>query len=267
MFYRVVCFPITRSPHHFHTLSDTSEDALIHLVDTLDQDPAVHGILVQLPLPKHINPDQVLHHISPWKDVDGFTASNAGYLCLRHSHPHVIPCTPLGCLELLKRSNVPISGSHAVVLGRSNIVGMPMAHLLLRHNATVTVCHSRTNSEELDHSVRDYTRSTTTPVSNQYLNQKTFLRNADIVIAAMGRPLLVKGDWIKPGAVVLDVGINYVPDSAGSEKNKIVGDVDFDEVKLVASQITPVPGGVGPMTIAMLMHNVLDLAELSQETI
>eukprot|EP00242_Pyramimonas_sp_CCMP2087_P005590 CAMPEP_0198210152 /NCGR_PEP_ID=MMETSP1445-20131203/19738_1 /TAXON_ID=36898 /ORGANISM="Pyramimonas sp., Strain CCMP2087" /LENGTH=360 /DNA_ID=CAMNT_0043884139 /DNA_START=63 /DNA_END=1145 /DNA_ORIENTATION=+ len=213
---------------------DVTEDELLEVVRKYNADPAVHGILVQLPLPKHINEERVLGEISFEKDVDGFHPLNIGYLAQRGRNPMAVACTPKGCIELLERYNVQISGKIAVVIGRSNIVGMPAALLLQRRDATVTVVHSRTpNPEEI-------------------------IRKADIIIAAVGIPEFVKGDWVKPGAAVIDVGINAVDDATKKRGYRLVGDVAFDEVKEVAACITPVPGGVGPMTIAMLLQNTLE---------
>ena len=219
---------------------DVTQEALEAAVDELNSDPAVHGILVQLPLPKHIDEAAVLKRIQVEKDADGFSAANIGNMCLRGGEPPLaLPCTPAGCIELIKRSGVDVSGKDAVVLGRSNIVGMPMAHLLLSMNATVTTCHSRT---------RDIAAKTAA---------------ADIVVAAIGRAEMVKGDWIKPGAVVIDVGINSVDDATKKRGYRLTGDVQFDEAKERAAAITPVPGGVGPMTIAMLLKNTVNLARHS----
>jgi methylenetetrahydrofolate dehydrogenase (NADP+)/methenyltetrahydrofolate cyclohydrolase len=210
--------------------ADTSEDELLTLVCALNADPAVDGILVQLPLPAHLDEQKVISAISPDKDVDGFHVINAGRLAV--GQPGFVPCTPLGCVMLLKDRLGSLSGLDAVVIGRSNIVGKPMAQLLLAESCTVTIAHSRT---------RDLAN---------------VVRRADIVVAAVGRPEMVKGDWIKPGATVIDVGINRV---AGSEpgKTRLVGDVDFAGACKVAGAITPVPGGVGPMTIAVLLRNAL----------
>lgn len=207
------------------------------LVRELNANPAVHGILVQLPLPKHLNEEAILGAISLEKDVDGFHPVNIGRLVMKGRKPLFIPCTPKGCMVLLERSGVQLEGANAVVLGRSNIVGMPMAALLLHANATVTTCHSR--SRDLP----------------------DICRRADVLVAAVGRPKMVKGDWIKPGAVVIDVGVNRVEDPTTKSGYRLVGDVDFDEAKEVAGMITPVPGGVGPMTIAMLLQNTLDAFE------
>jgi methylenetetrahydrofolate dehydrogenase (NADP+)/methenyltetrahydrofolate cyclohydrolase len=211
--------------------AETDEATLLALIDQLNKDPAVHGILVQLPLPKQINAEKVLQSIDPAKDVDGFHPINVGNLATGAAA--MVPCTPLGCLILLKRELGDLTGKRAIVLGRSNIVGKPMAQLLLKESCTVTIAHSKT---------RDLAEE---------------CKRADIVVAAVGRPLMVKGDWIKPGAVVIDVGINRVP-GAEPGKTKLVGDVDFAAASKVAGAITPVPGGVGPMTIAVLLRNTLE---------
>lgn len=207
-----------------------SEAELLELIERLNDDAAVHGILVQLPLPRHIDADRVLNAIRPDKDIDGFHPLNAGILAT--GGDALVPCTPLGCLMLLKHRHGDLSGMRAVVLGRSNIVGKPMAALLLRESCTVTVVHSKT---------RDLADE---------------CRRADILVAAVGRPEMVKGDWIKPGATVIDVGINRVDTPDG--KGRLVGDVDYASAAAVAGAITPVPGGVGPMTIACLLHNTLE---------
>jgi len=205
----------------------TTQDELVTLIDVLNADPAVDGILVQLPLPPQIDERVIIARISPDKDVDGFNPVNAGRLAIGlHGF---VPCTPLGCLQLLQGELGDLSGLEAVVIGRSNIVGKPMALLLLRESCTVTVAHSRT------------------------LDLPGVVRRADIVVAAVGRPEMVKGDWLKPGATVIDVGINRLPNEGG--KSRLVGDVDFQSASEVAGAITPVPGGVGPMTIAMLIRN------------
>src|SRR5512134_878674 len=209
---------------------DTSETELLALIDRLNGDARVNGILVQLPLPKHIDPGKVVERIDPRKDVDGFHPYNIGRLVLKA--PTLRPCTPYGCMRLLEETGESLIGKHAVVIGQSNIVGRPMALELLMARCTVTICHSAT---------RDL---------------PGLVRQADIVVAAVGRPRFVQGDWIKPGAIVLDVGVNRLPDG------KLCGDVDFDAAKQRASWITPVPGGVGPMTIAMLLANTLRAAEL-----
>ena len=213
-----------------HNLPDTtSEDELLQLVLDLNADERVDGILVQLPLPNQIDAARVIATIDPSKDVDGFHAMNAGRLAT--GLDALVPCTPLGCLNLLRNDLGDLSGLEAVVVGRSNIVGKPMALLLLGDHATVTIAHSRT---------RDL---------------PAVVRRADIVVAAVGRPEMIRGDWIKPGATVIDVGINRIPTDDG--KGRLVGDVAYDEAAQVAAAITPVPGGVGPMTIAMLMRNTL----------
>jgi methylenetetrahydrofolate dehydrogenase (NADP+)/methenyltetrahydrofolate cyclohydrolase len=213
-----------------HRLPDSAgQEELIALVERLNADEAVDGILVQLPLPNGMDEKQVIRAIDPAKDVDGFHVANAGRLAV--GEEALVPCTPLGCIMLLKDRLGDLSGLEAVVLGRSNIVGKPMAQLLLAENCTVTIAHSRT---------RDLPE---------------VVRRADIVIAAVGRPQMVHGDWLKPGATVIDVGINRV--EVGEGKTKLVGDVDFDTAAPVAGAITPVPGGVGPMTIAVLLRNTL----------
>ncbi|GAB5366719.1 hypothetical protein AAMO2058_001167600 [Amorphochlora amoebiformis] len=213
-----------------------SEEDLIKEVHKLAADPKVHGILVQLPLPKHINEYKVLSSIPVEKDVDGFSAFNIGNMCLKGGDPPLaIPCTPAGCIELLQRSGIEPKGLDAVVIGRSNIVGMPMAHLLRSMDATVTVCHSRTK------------------------DIKGHVSRADIVVAAIGKPEFIKGEWLKKGAVVIDVGINSKEDATKKRGYRLVGDVEFANAKKVAGFITPVPGGVGPMTIAMLLWNTLNL--------
>ncbi|MFN2158606.1 MAG: bifunctional methylenetetrahydrofolate dehydrogenase/methenyltetrahydrofolate cyclohydrolase FolD [Anaerolineales bacterium] len=209
------------------------------LVKELDENPAVNGILVQLPLPSGLDEERVLNCIDIEKDVDGFHPVNIGRLAQKGRDSLFVPCTPAGCLVLLDRMNVPIEGANAVVLGRSNIVGMPVALLLVKRNATVTICHSRT---------KDLPGVT---------------RAADILIAAVGRPEMVKGDWVKPGATVIDVGVNRVDDPSAEKGYRLAGDVDFEEVKEVAGKITPVPGGVGPMTIAMLLASTVKAAKIA----
>ena len=217
-----------------------TQEELLAQIQQLNGDPRVHGILVQLPLPSHMNEAHVLKAIAVEKDADGFSAWNIGNLCLRGGDPPLaVPCTPAGCIELLQRYNVQISGKDCVVLGRSNIVGMPVAALLQSCNGTVTVCHSRTEN----------------------IPQK--VQQADIVVAAIGKAEFVRGDWLKPGAVVIDVGINSKPDPSKQKGYRLVGDVHYDECVKVASAITPVPGGVGPMTIIMLMKNTINLARHS----
>lgn len=212
--------------------ADTSAEAVLELVGRLNDDPAIHGILVQLPLPAHIDSAAVLEAIDPAKDVDGFHTVNVGRLAT--GQPAMVPCTPLGCLLLLRDRLGSLAGREAVVIGRSNIVGKPMAQLLLRDDCTVTVAHSRT---------RDLPE---------------VARRAEILVAAVGRPDFVKADWVRPGAVVIDVGINRIAQEGG--KDRLVGDVDFAGVSAVAGAITPVPGGVGPMTVACLLANTLTAA-------
>ena len=218
---------------------ETSQEELIRLVVELNADPEVNGILVQLPLPDHIDEEAVLNTIDLGKDVDGFHPVNIGRLAMKGRDPLFIPCTPYGVMVLLERSGVEISGAEAVIVGRSNIVGLPVAMLLQKANATVTICHSRT---------RDLAEHT---------------READILIAAIGRTEMITGDMIKPGAAVIDVGINQKEDSSKKRGYRLVGDVEYDSAKEVAGAITPVPGGVGPMTIAMLLKNTLHAAELT----
>ncbi|MEF3301927.1 bifunctional methylenetetrahydrofolate dehydrogenase/methenyltetrahydrofolate cyclohydrolase FolD [Paenibacillus sp. GYB003] len=209
--------------------AETSQAELLALVDKLNRDANIHGILVQLPLPKHISEDAVIDAIAVEKDVDGFHPINVGNLSI--GKPGLLPCTPAGIIEIIKRTGVPISGKRAVVIGRSNIVGKPVAMLLLRENATVTVCHSRTE------------------------NMKELCREADILVVAIGKPKFVTKEFVKPGAVVVDVGINRLDDGT------LVGDVDFDDVVDIAGPITPVPGVVGPMTITMLLQNTVQAAK------
>lgn len=219
--------------------AETTQEELMALIKELNDDPKVHGILVQLPLPDHIDEETILAAISLYKDVDGFHPVNIGRLAMKGREPLFIPATPYGCMMLLEEVGAEISGANAVVLGRSNIVGLPAAMLLLHQNATVTICHSRTK------------------------DLQGVIREADILIAAVGRPEMVKADWVKPGAVVIDVGSNRVDDPSTEKGYRWVGDVAFDEVKEVAGAITPSPGGVGPMTITMLLKNTLRAAELA----
>ncbi|WP_322508939.1 bifunctional methylenetetrahydrofolate dehydrogenase/methenyltetrahydrofolate cyclohydrolase FolD [Anaerolinea sp.] len=216
-----------------------SQQEVMDLVKRLNDDPAVNGILVQLPLPSGLDEEKVLGAISIEKDVDGFHPINIGRLAQKGREPLFVPCTPAGCMVLIESVLPDLNGANAVVLGRSNIVGMPVALLLVRANATVTICHSRTR------------------------NLKEVCRSADVLVAAVGRAEMVRGDWVKPGAVVIDVGINRVEDATQPRGYRLVGDVAFDEVKDVAGWLTPVPGGVGPMTIAMLLQNTLRAARLS----
>jgi len=211
---------------------ETPEADLLALIDQLNKDPEIHGILVQLPLPRHLNEDLVINSIDPAKDVDGFHISNVGLLGT--GQKSMVPCTPLGCLMMLRDHHGSLSGMNAVVIGRSNIVGKPMAQLLLGDSCTVTIAHSRTK------------------------DLADVVRRADIVVAAVGRAQMVPGDWIKPGATVIDVGINRLDaPELGAGKTRLVGDVDYDSCAAVAGAITPVPGGVGPMTIACLLANTV----------
>jgi methylenetetrahydrofolate dehydrogenase (NADP+)/methenyltetrahydrofolate cyclohydrolase len=223
-----------------HTLGhDVTQEDVLKLIDQLNADSEVHGILVQLPLPSHLDEQEITQSILPGKDVDGFHFQNLGMLTAGDTEGAFVPCTPAGCMLMIEdQLGKDLSGLNAVIIGRSNIVGKPMASLLLKANATVTICHSRTS------------------------DLPSVARNADILVAAVGRAQMVKGDWIKPGAVVIDVGINRIQvEVDGETKNRLVGDVDFDEAVKVAGAITPVPGGVGPMTIALLMLNTLRSAE------
>ncbi|NLG88718.1 MAG: bifunctional methylenetetrahydrofolate dehydrogenase/methenyltetrahydrofolate cyclohydrolase FolD [Clostridiaceae bacterium] len=225
-----VCDEIGIRSFEYALPAETSEEEVIELIKTLNGDKNVHGILVQLPLPQHINSERVLFEIDPDKDVDAFHPVNVGKIMI--GNYKFLPCTPAGVMELIHRTGIDLKGSECVVVGRSNIVGKPMAMLLLHEHATVTVCHSRTK------------------------DLKSVCRRADVLVVAVGKPELIKADFIKPGAVVIDVGINRM------ENGKLCGDVDFDGAKSVASYITPVPGGVGPMTIAMLMKNTVKAAEM-----
>jgi len=215
-------------------VENATHDEVMAKVQELNTDPAVHGILVQLPLPDQVNEDAIINAIDPDKDVDGFHTLNVGRL--NSGQNAMAPCTPVGCMVMLKEVHGDLTGKQAIVVGRSNIVGKPMAALLLKEHCTVTIAHSRTQDLAAE------------------------CRRADIVIAAVGRPRMVKGDWIKPGATVIDVGINRIEDSSTKSGTRLVGDVDFDEGVKVAEAITPVPGGVGPMTIACLLKNTLTAA-------
>jgi len=221
---------------------DASQEEVDQLVRKLNADPSVNGILVQLPLPRHLDEEKVLSAIDLNKDVDGFHPVNIGRLAQKGREPVFIPCTPAGCMVLLEKAGAQLSGANAVVLGRSNIVGMPVALLLVKANATVTICHSRT---------RDL---------------PSVVRQADVLVAAIGQPEFVKKEWVKPGAIIIDVGINQKEDLSAKRGYRLVGDVAFDEVSEVAGAITPVPGGVGPMTIAMLLKNTLHAAELADQS-
>jgi len=215
--------------------ADASEAKVLSIIDKYNKNPKINGILVQLPVPDHLDAEKILNTISPEKDVDGFHPVNVGRLW--EGHPTFVPCTPLGILELIHRTGVPIKGKRAVIVGRSNIVGKPVAALLMAEHATITVCHSRTADLPGE------------------------CRSADILVAAIGRAKMVQGDWVKPGAVVIDVGINRIQEG---EKSRLVGDVDFEAAEKVAGHLTPVPGGVGPMTIAMLLKNTLTSAQRAQ---
>jgi methylenetetrahydrofolate dehydrogenase (NADP+) / methenyltetrahydrofolate cyclohydrolase len=223
----------------FHLPADSTQEQIEGLVKELNADPRVNGILVQLPLPKGLDEESVLNSISLSKDVDGFHPINIGRLAQKGRDPLFVPCTPAGVIYMLEQCLPTLEGVNAVVLGRSNIVGMPVSLLLVRANATVTICHSRT---------RDL---------------PSVVRSADILVAAVGRAEMVKASWVKPGAVVIDVGVNRVDDATKKKGYRLVGDVAYDEVKEVASAITPVPGGVGPMTIAMLLRNTLNASKLT----
>ncbi len=246
------CAELGMTSYHHPLPADISQADLEKLIKELNADPKVNGILVQLPLPDHLDEERVLQLISIEKDVDGFSPINLGRLAQKGREPLFVPCTPYGCIYLLKEAGVKIAGANAVVLGRSNIVGMPAALLLIKENATVTVVHSKTK------------------------DIPGVLRDADIIIAAIGRAEMVRGNWIKPGAAVIDVGINGIPklnpdgtqaisQKTGKPLQRLVGDVNFEEAKEVAGFITPVPGGVGPMTIAMLMANTYRAAEIQSK--
>ncbi len=246
------CAELGMTSYHHPVPADISQEELEKLIKKLNKSNKVNGILVQLPLPSHLNEERVLQLISIEKDVDGFSPINIGRLAQKGRDPLFVPCTPYGCIYLLEQAGVKIEGANAVVLGRSNIVGMPAALLLIGKNATVTVCHSRTK------------------------DLPGVVRQADILIAAIGRAEMVRGDWIKPGAAIIDVGINGIPmlnpdgsplisQKTGKPRQKLVGDVNYEEAKEVAGFITPVPGGVGPMTIAMLMANTLRAAEIQDK--
>jgi methylenetetrahydrofolate dehydrogenase (NADP+)/methenyltetrahydrofolate cyclohydrolase len=236
---RKACAEVGIESFHHELPADTSQADVMALVEELNKDDKVHGILVQLPLPDGMDEEAVLKLIDVEKDVDGFHPLNLGRLAQKGRDPYFTPCTPAGIIELLKRSGAELSGARAVILGRSNIVGMPVSLLLVKENATITICHSRT---------RDL---------------PDVVREADVLVAAIGRAEMVRGDWIKPGAFVIDVGVNRVDDDTRKRGYRLVGDVAFDEASEVAAAITPVPGGVGPMTIAMLMRNTLKAAERS----
>lgn len=235
------CADLGMNSFHHPLPADITQEEIEKVVRDLNADPAVNGILVQLPLPGHLDEEKVLQAIDLEKDVDGFHPINIGRLAQKGREPVFVPCTPYGSIRLLKEAGVEISGKNAVVLGRSNIVGMPAALLLVKENATVTIVHSRTKEPE------------------------KIIREADIIIAAIGMREYVRGDWIKPGAAIIDVGINEKPDATKKRGYRLVGDVNYEEAVEVAGAITPVPGGVGPMTITMLMANTLRAAEIQQD--
>ena len=237
---RKACAEVGIESFGYELPKTTTQTELEDLVAQLNADPKVHGILVQLPLPDGLNEEAVLQRISIEKDCDGFHPINIGRLSMKGREPLFVPCTPMGCIVLLEEAGAQFKGANAVVLGRSNIVGLPAAMLLLHRDCTLTICHSR--SKDL----------------------AAICREADILIAAVGRAEMVKRDWVKPGAYVIDVGINRVEDKSKKSGYRLVGDVAFDEVKEVAGALTPVPGGVGPMTIAMLLKNTLRGAELAE---
>jgi 5,10-methylene-tetrahydrofolate dehydrogenase/methenyl tetrahydrofolate cyclohydrolase len=235
------CAEVGIASFGYNLPAEASQQEVEDLVSQLNADPTINGILVQLPLPRHLNDEAVLSAIDLNKDVDGFHPVNIGKLAQKGREPLFVPCTPAGIMVLLEKAGAKLEGANAVVLGRSNIVGMPVALLLVRANATVTICHSKT---------RDLPSIT---------------RQADVLIAAIGKAEMVRGDWVKPGAYVIDVGINRIEDPSAPKGSRLVGDVAFEEVREVASAITPVPGGVGPMTIAMLLRNTLHARELADQ--
>ncbi|KAJ7951120.1 Bifunctional protein FolD [Quillaja saponaria] len=237
---KTACDSVGINSFEAHLPEDSSEGEVLKFISGFNDDPAVHGILVQLPLPSHMNEQKILNAVRIEKDVDGFHPLNIGRLAMRGREPLFVPCTPKGCIELLHRYGISIKGKSAVVIGRSNIVGMPAALLLQREDATVTVVHSRTK------------------------NPEEITRQADIIISAVGQPNMVRGSWIKPGAVIIDVGINPVEDAKSPRGYRLVGDVCYEEACKIASAVTPVPGGVGPMTIAMLLSNTLSSAKRTQ---
>ena len=236
---RRACENVGIESFHHELPADTPQSEIIELIEKLNADDRVNGILVQLPLPDGIDEEAVLLKVDVEKDVDGFHPLNLGRLAQKGREPYFTPCTPAGIIELLKRSGAELSGAKAAILGRSNIVGMPVSLLLVKENATITICHSRT---------KDIPEIT---------------READVLVAAIGRPEMVKGDWIKPGAYVIDVGVNRVDDDTKQKGYRLTGDVAFDEALEVAKAVTPVPGGVGPMTITMLLLNTLKAANRS----
>jgi len=235
------CAEVGIASFGYNLPAEASQQEVEDLVSQLNADPTINGILVQLPLPRHLNDEAVLSAIDLNKDVDGFHPVNIGKLAQKGREPLFVPCTPAGIMVLLEKAGAKLEGANAVVLGRSNIVGMPVALLLVRANATVTICHSKTH------------------------DLPSITRQADVLIAAIGKAEMVRGDWVKPGAYVIDVGINRIEDPSAPKGSRLVGDVAFEEVREVASVITPVPGGVGPMTIAMLLRNTLHARELADQ--
>jgi len=235
------CAEVGIASFGYNLPAEASQQEVEDLVSQLNADPTINGILVQLPLPWHLNDEAVLSAIDLHKDVDGFHPVNIGKLAQKGREPLFVPCTPAGVMVLLEKAGATLEGANAVVLGRSNIVGMPVALLLVRANATVTICHSKTH------------------------DLPSITRQADVLIAAIGKAEMVRGDWVKPGAYVIDVGINRIEDPSAPKGSRLVGDVAFEEVREVASAITPVPGGVGPMTIAMLLRNTLHARELADQ--
>ena len=234
---RKACGEVGIESYHHELLEDASQEDVEKLVEELNVDPRIHGILVQLPLPAGMDEEAILRMIRIEKDVDGFHPLNIGRLAMKGREPLFVPCTPAGCITLLKKAGATLEGAEAVVVGRSNIVGMPAALLLVKENATVTICHSRTK------------------------DLPEVCRKADVLIAAIGRAEMIRGDWIKPGAYVIDVGTNRVDDPTKKRGYRLTGDVAFEEAVEVAGAITPVPGGVGPMTIAGLLNNTLRSAK------
>ena len=235
------CAEVGIASFGYNLPAEASQQEVEDLVSQLNADPTINGILVQLPLPRHLNDEAVLSAIDLNKDVDGFHPMNIGKLAQKGREPLFVPCTPAGIMVLLEKAGAKLEGANAVVLGRSNIVGMPVALLLVRANATVTICHSKTS------------------------DLPSITRQADVLIAAIGKAEMVRGDWVKPGAYVIDVGINRIEDPSAPKGSRLVGDVAFEEVREVASAITPVPGGVGPMTISMLLRNTLHARELADQ--
>ena len=228
---RKVCKEIGIESKLVHISENFTTENIVAIIDILNRDNTVNGILVQLPLPEHINEETVLTSVSLEKDVDGFHSSNIGNVAMENRTPLFTPCTPLGCIRLLDEYNIDLLGKNVVVIGKSNIVGLPISLMLMKRNATVTVCHKHT----------------------QNLQQIT--KNADILVSACGQAEMIKKEWVKEGVVIIDIGISYITDPENQDKKKIVGDIDFKDVSEVASYITPVPGGVGPMTVSMLMEN------------